>query len=247
MNNHQRQLQKDLIPYESVGVGFLLAIVGGFLDAYTFILQGVFANAQTGNIVLIGIQLYNRDLNKSLQAMAPVIACILGVILVEVINELCPKTFIEQSEDLILIVEILLLFLVGFLPSNIDDSIVTVLISFISSVQIASFRRLVDSPYCTTMCTGNLRTATQCAYMGIRKNDKMLKAKSIRYFKIVAGFIIGGFIGAIFTQLLGKQSIWFASGVLVITICIVKINIHLNKIKNKDIERQYNDGIEQKN
>lgn len=35
--------------------GLLLAGVGGFLDAYTFVgYGGVFANAQTGNIVLFG-------------------------------------------------------------------------------------------------------------------------------------------------------------------------------------------------
>ena len=34
----------------------LLAGVGGFLDAYTFVgYHGVFANAQTGNIVLLGV------------------------------------------------------------------------------------------------------------------------------------------------------------------------------------------------
>lgn len=42
---------------ESVHLGILLAIVGGFLDAYTFIERGgVFANAQTGNIVLFGVE-----------------------------------------------------------------------------------------------------------------------------------------------------------------------------------------------
>lgn len=215
---------KDLISYETVKVGVLLAIVGGFLDAYTFILKGVFANAQTGNIVLIGIQIYNKDLIKSLQAAAPVIACILGVILVEIINKYCPKSFIDESEDLILIVEIVLLFIVGFIPNNIEESVVTVIISFISSVQIASFRRLVDSPYSTTMCTGNLRTATQCAYNGILNKDDKEKKKSIRYFKIVGGFMIGGFLGAFTTAMFGKESIWVTCVILFITICVVKID-----------------------
>ncbi len=41
----------------SVILGILLAIVGGFLDAYTYISRnGVFANAQSGNIVLLGVK-----------------------------------------------------------------------------------------------------------------------------------------------------------------------------------------------
>ena len=38
---------------ESYLVGVLLAIAGGYLDVYTYICRGgVFANAQTGNIVV---------------------------------------------------------------------------------------------------------------------------------------------------------------------------------------------------
>ena len=42
--------------------GSLLALVGGFLDAYTYLCRGnVFANAQTGNIVLFGAKLAKKD------------------------------------------------------------------------------------------------------------------------------------------------------------------------------------------
>ncbi|MBC8862671.1 DUF1275 domain-containing protein, partial [Escherichia coli] len=40
---------------ESIGLGLLLALAGGFMDAYSYIERGqVFANAQTGNILLFG-------------------------------------------------------------------------------------------------------------------------------------------------------------------------------------------------
>lgn len=43
---------------ESIGLGLLLALAGGFMDAYSYIERGqVFANAQTGNILLFGINL----------------------------------------------------------------------------------------------------------------------------------------------------------------------------------------------
>ena len=41
---------------ESSFLTAILAIVGGFLDAYSYLMRGhVFANAQTGNIVLFGV------------------------------------------------------------------------------------------------------------------------------------------------------------------------------------------------
>ena len=41
---------------ETLFLGALLTVTGGFLDAYTYLCRGkVFANAQTGNIVLLGV------------------------------------------------------------------------------------------------------------------------------------------------------------------------------------------------
>ena len=50
---------------ESFLIGALLAVVGGFLDAYTYLLRGgVFANAQTGNIVLLGLNLAQMRIGR---------------------------------------------------------------------------------------------------------------------------------------------------------------------------------------
>ena len=54
---NKRKIRLCNFTSESVELGILLAIVGGFLDAYTFVGRGgVFANAQTGNVVLMGIE-----------------------------------------------------------------------------------------------------------------------------------------------------------------------------------------------
>ena len=52
--------------HERMEIGILLALAGGFLDAYTYITcGGVFANAQTGNIVLMGISAAKGDCAKA--------------------------------------------------------------------------------------------------------------------------------------------------------------------------------------
>ena len=52
---------------DTMRLGVLLAIAGGFLDAYTYLCRGeVFANAQTGNMVLFGIQLVSGEFLKAL-------------------------------------------------------------------------------------------------------------------------------------------------------------------------------------
>ena len=43
---------------ESIELGIILALAGGFMDVYSYIGRDhVFANAQTGNIVLFGLHL----------------------------------------------------------------------------------------------------------------------------------------------------------------------------------------------
>ena len=81
---------KDKIPSlssNSIYLGILLAIVGGFLDAYTFISRdGVFANAQTGNMVLLAVKAASKDWQGSLLFIPPIIAFILGVLVSEIVK-----------------------------------------------------------------------------------------------------------------------------------------------------------------
>ncbi|MBU5201471.1 DUF1275 domain-containing protein, partial [Vibrio cholerae] len=56
----------------SVFLAALLGMVGGFLDAYTFISRdGVFANAQTGNIVLFAVNAATGEWRESLHYIPP--------------------------------------------------------------------------------------------------------------------------------------------------------------------------------
>jgi uncharacterized membrane protein YoaK (UPF0700 family) len=68
---------------ENLPTGMLLAGVGGFLDAYTFVGRGgVFANAQTGNIVLLAVAAGERHWPTALLHVPPILAFMLGYPLV---------------------------------------------------------------------------------------------------------------------------------------------------------------------
>lgn len=59
--------------HESLLTGILLAIVGGFLDIYTYLLKGnVFANAQTGNMVLMGLKIAEQNYLGALYYLLPI-------------------------------------------------------------------------------------------------------------------------------------------------------------------------------
>lgn len=140
-----------------------------------------FANAQTGNVVLMGIEATTGDWNQEVFHALPILAFIIGVIVAEVIKKPSLHLYMPDSERAVLILETAVLFVIGFIPYNIPDIFVTVAISFVASVQVCSFRKLVDSPYNTTMITGNLRFATQEAYNAFTRRDYKSALRAILF------------------------------------------------------------------
>ena len=58
----------------SLPVGILLALAGGFMDAYSYMARGhVFANAQTGNILLFAVAVSEGRPGDSLRYLLPVV------------------------------------------------------------------------------------------------------------------------------------------------------------------------------
>ena len=205
---------------ESLGLALLLAVVGGFLDAYTFIGRGgIFANAQTGNIVLLGIYASKGEWQQAVRVILPISAFILGVLASEMIKHLDTRGKIRGWAEGVLLLEILVLFAVGFVPQTVPNIFVTVTIAFIASVQVSSFRKLVDSPYSSTMCTGNLRYASRAMFLSVTQHDAAEGRKAGRYFLVISMFLVGAVAGGILTDLFPVRSVW--ATVLILAICLI--------------------------
>ena len=97
---------------DSLRVGILLALTGGFLDAYTYISRGnVFANAQTGNMVMLGINFMEGNFRGIINYIIPIIAFAIGVLLAEVIRTKLSKSEKFHWRQAVLAIEIILLIL----------------------------------------------------------------------------------------------------------------------------------------
>ncbi|MDW5550404.1 MAG: YoaK family protein [Methanosarcina sp.] len=233
---NERKIRLYNFTSESVELGILLAIVGGFLDAYTFVGRGgVFANAQTGNVVLMGIEAATGEWGQAMLHAVPVLAFMVGVVVAEILKKPSMRLFIKDSERAVLILETVVLFIVGFIPYTSPNIIVTVVISFVSSVQVSSFRKLVGSAYNTTMITGNLRSATQEAYIAFTKKDDESARRTIRYSTINLSFLAGAILGGLLTSFIGVKAVWIA---VIVLICSVVLFSSERKDMNANIEIQ---------
>ncbi|MBQ6808084.1 MAG: DUF1275 domain-containing protein [Firmicutes bacterium] len=192
---------------DSYGIGALLALAGGFLDAYTYLCRGgVFANAQTGNIVLFGVKLAELQWAAALEYLLPIFAFFIGIFFAEMIK----RRFREQTgvhwRQIILAVEILILLLVAWLPQS-RDMLANTLVSFICSIQVEGFRKVHGNPYATTMCTGNLRSATEQLYLYRLSHDRSQLKRSLEYYGIILFFVLGAALGALFCYWLGLRAV----------------------------------------
>ena len=204
---------------ESLRIGILLALAGSFLDAYTYLCRGkVFANAQTGNMVMLGISFLEGNTTNVIKYIIPIIAFAIGVLLAEIIRHRLLEHEKIHWRQAVLAIEIVLLIFVAFIPY---DYIANTLISLICAMQVESFRKFHGNAYATTMCTGNLRSGTEKLVIFIKNKDRKHLKIALQYYFIIFVFCFGAFIGGIFSRNIGRKAILISCIPLVLSLVIM--------------------------
>ncbi|MFR1505254.1 MAG: YoaK family protein [Butyricicoccus sp.] len=195
---------------ESLLLGAMLAMAGGFFDAYTYLCRGkVFANAQTGNIVLFGANIAEGNWLRAAEYFLPILAFALGVVAAEIVKRRYKKRQTDINihwRQIVVLVEIVLLIAAAFLPQTLNTT-VNIMISFICAMQVESFRKVRGSAFATTMCTGNLRSGTEQLVIWAQTGDRNAIRKTRNYYSIILFFILGGAIGALTTARIGEKAL----------------------------------------
>lgn len=202
-------------PADSLALGLVLAAAGGFMDAYTFIARGgVFANAQTGNLVLLGVRAFEGDV-RALHYLAPVLAFVLGVLACQALRAGQRRLRPVGWRQAVLIGEAVLLAASAFAPQSCNDA-VNAGVSFACAMQVSAFRSLRGQPYATTMCTGNLRSGTEALWKGVAACDGDSLRAGGRYFAVIGCFVVGAGAGALLTEAFREVTALFPAGLLLL-------------------------------
>ena len=205
---------------ESFFTVLFLSLSGGLQDAYTYLGRGgVFANAQTGNIVFMGQALLTGDWSRLLRYLIPVAAFALGVAAAELIRAGSRNARLHWRQ-IVLAVEIALLFGVGFLPASFN-LVANALVSFSCAMQVQAFRKVHGYPFASTMCIGNLRSGIEALVTGARLRDGAVLRKAGHYFAVILLFALGAGLGACCTARLGLRAIWLSCAMLCVSLCLM--------------------------
>ena len=185
-----------------------LTLSGGYQDAYTLLMRdGVFANAQTGNIVLMTGRIVLGDYAGALHYLAPLTAFALGVLAAERLRARFRMESRLHWRQTVLLIEIMLLAIVGWIPTAYNP-IANALVSFVCAMQVQAFRTVRGHPYASTMCIGNLRSGMELLDAYLHTHDPAQLRVTLRYMLALLCFAIGAGLGSWLSRVIGLQAIW---------------------------------------
>ena len=222
---------------ESFLTAVFLSLSGGLQDAYTYLFRGkVFANAQTGNIVLLSANLMDGNWERVLHYLVPLCAFALGVLTAEKMRERFREMRTLHWRQLVVLGEGLLLFLVGFLPQE-QNLLANAIVSFACAMQVQAFRKVDGYAFASTMCIGDLRSGVEALCIWRKTHEPQARDRMLRYFGIILLFAIGAGIGSRSAALLGGRAIWICCGFLLVSFALMFIREDLeeNPVIEKDL------------
>ena len=214
---------------DSMVTALFIILSGGLQDAYTYVCRGkVFANAQTGNIVLLSTTLFEGDWSHTLHYLAPVLSFLLGIFIAECVHRRFKHMARVHWRQLILLAEIVFLFAVGFLPQSADTP-ANAVVSFVCAMQVQTFRKVRGHAYASTMCIGNMRSGTEALCVYFHTHDREVLHKALTYFGVIGVFAAGAGLGALLTARFGIRGIWLSCALLAVSFLIMFIHDDLGR------------------
>ena len=220
---------------DSIPCGVLLAISGGCMDAYSYLFRDhVFANAQTGNMLLFGVHLANADYSAALKYLFPVLAFTAGIILSDIINRKIKNIRIHWRQISVL-VEVIMLGMVSFIPET-NNALANAMISFACGIQLESFRKIRGNSIATTMCIGNLRSGTYNLDQYVATREPSYLKKAFLYYGIIASFVIGAVVESRLILRMGSHAILLSPALLILVLLIM---FHKAPSEAADINMEY--------
>lgn len=218
----QHPAEPHYLTCERNWVYFTLIAVAGFWGAYTYLLRGnVFCNAQTGNVVLMGLALGSAEWAKAGYYLVPISAYILGA-------------FVSE----LMLIEMIAVLGLGFLPETAPVQICQVVINFVASMQYNTFRQAEGVPVATTFATNHIRQIGVGLAKELRHRhsaDKSHRRNLARHCGMLFFFILGAVTGTVFCHLLVGRAIWLTMiplGIIFLTL------LHADRTTEKELVEQ---------
>lgn len=186
-------MAESKVAKERTELGLTVICAGGMMDAYSYLTRGqVFATGQTGNIVLLGINLAQLNWLGVARYLAPIVAFVIGILVSKHVLARVHAGDHFRTQRWVIVAEAIAFSLIALVPAHAPDLLVNLAISLCAAVSFENFRTFgTRSAYASVFCTGNLRSFAETLYDGLVCHDAHEMQRSLRYLALVASFTAG--------------------------------------------------------
>jgi uncharacterized membrane protein YoaK (UPF0700 family) len=171
------------------------------MDAYSYVAHGhVFANAQTGNVVLFSVYASQGHWSQAIRYLPPIVAFSLGVAVAKWLGVHAERQILRATL-LCQAFELAILTVLVAAGAHLPDASVVPMISFVAALQSTSFDRVGPWPFNSAMTTGNLRDATSGLILwSAGRESAANRRRAITLSLICFSFLVGALCGGSYTR-----------------------------------------------
>ena len=206
---------------ETLQIASLLAFIGGYLEAYTWIVHHVFANAQSANLVFLWVYMTGGEWERAVQYIPPLLFFVVGVILACWLRWALPQRAARISN----LIEIAFLFFVAIVHNRLPELAGTLGLSLVAAFQMVSFPRVEGWSYNSVMVTSNFRQTIEGLFAGFAGSTEPRPFRRSYVFGMMCiAFGSGAAAGAFVTEFNRDYSLAIPVMLLVIVLLLCAQN-----------------------
>ena len=205
---------------EALLIAGLLALTGGYLDGYTWIVHRAFANAQTANLVFLWVYMTQGEWGKAFHYVPALFAFVLGVIMSSWLQRVAP----QNAPRISILAEIVFLCMITIVHNRLPQVAGTLGLSFVAALQTASFQKVEGWTYSSVMATSNFRNAIEGLFAAFAGSSEARPFRRPYVFGAMCiAFGVGAAIGAITTEVTRSYSLAIPVTLLVIVLLLCRL------------------------
>lgn len=183
----------------------LMTALGGFIDAYLFLHHGVFAFAQTGNVIFLAVAVVQEK--PWLVFLWPLLAYIAGISLAHVVRAFAP-TLPPRAIEAVFLGQIAVFTVLALLPASAPAVAFVVPLAVVGGIRLQLFRSAGGITFVSIATTGNFMRLVDSIVRVVKTPTAENKRLATFALLIVTGFIVGAFAGAAASKAFGAPAIW---------------------------------------
>ena len=218
----KNEVVKVIPVMERPKIAFVLAIIAGLMNGYTFQASSVFSTVQSGNIILLGETIATQNWPHFYNILFTVLAFGLGSMFTALIEGLSQRAHKGEGNSsnwtfVVIAIEALVLVILasGFFSQYLSVAVICMIISFVAGMQGNGFHKIKGMLYGNVAVTLVVQLAFNYLMQTIR-GEKGSLAMAVMFFSVLLGFGFGGFVGTLATIKFSELSLLLPAVLLIL-------------------------------